>query len=375
MGKHKGFSGKKLMTGFAAGYWTLYGKLHKGWRKKYAVTMLKRVKNVKGWEKERKLLRDYLKKNEPDMLEGRRFFFLKVKLFLFRSFCGALMYQDSLDQIHTPYYFLRHLITNGRTNIIGNTLCNPDTRDLCNNKIRAAEYWDAWLNRNWRKLSPEDPVTKDDLERLLNGKTKLVVKPVASYGGKGVEVLDTAKRFPSADDCLEYLNGLKGKYIVEEYVEQKGFIHTLNPSSVNTVRIVTARRCNGEIEIVNAYLRVGRKGSVVDNITSGGWFYVIDHCTGMMRKGRDGHGQCIPRLRKEKDPAPVQVSRWKEAVEFCLSAHRHAPADLGYVGWDVCISDDGLHMIEINDCPGLTQPYSPWENPWKKTRKLLDEFT
>ena len=374
MGKHKRFSGEKMMACFAAGYWKPYGKLRRGWREKYAAYMLKKVKNGKDWQKERKLLREWLEENEPEMMERSRFFFLKLKLLRFRIFCGAQMGQDSLDQIHTPYRVIRRLVTNKRTNFIADRTCTKDMMDLCNDKVRAAGYWDAWLDRNWTELSPEHPMTGKDLERVLNGKTKLVVKPVASFGGIGVEVVDTAERFTSPEECLEYLNGLEKRYIVEEFVEQKGFIHTLNPSSVNTVRIVTVRRPDGKIEVMNAFLRVGREGSPVDNVTSGGWFYVIDHRTGMMRKGRDEHGQCIPGYREGKDPAPVPVPRWEETVEFCRSAHRHAPDGLDYVGWDVCISDDGVRMIEINVCPGWSQPYSRKEYPWKEMRKLLDEF-
>ena len=232
------------------------------------------------------------------------------------------------------------------------------------------------MNRNWKALSPEEPLSREDLDRLLNGKTKLVVKPLTSYGGKGVEVLDTAERFASPEECLDYLNGLKKRYIAEEYVEQKGFIHDLNPSSVNTVRIVTVQHPGGELELKNAYLRVGREGSPVDNVTSGGWFYVIDHRTGMMREGRDRKDQCIVRYRKGKDPAPVKVPRWEEAVEFCLSAHRHAPEGLNYIGW-------GLVRI-ISERPGATYwylrylplmpAYSGWFMRFARTTAQLSEL-
>ena len=375
MGKQKSFSRKRLITGFAAGCWKLYGKIHKsGWRNRYAGFMQRHAEDVKAWDWGRKQLTEYLKKTEPEMLEGYRASLLKLKLFRFRVFCGAQMHLDSLDQIHAPYYLLRRLVTGNRSNFVAEMICTREAMDVCKEKSRAAEYWDTWLDRNWKELSPEHPMTGEDLERVLNGKTKLVVKPVASSGGAGVEVLDTAERFASPEECLEYLNGLEGKYIVEEYVEQKGFMHTMNPSSVNTVRIMTVRRPNGEITVMNAYLRVGQEGAPVDNVTRGGCFYVIDHRTGMMRKGRDEHAQCIPQFRKGKDPVPVPVPRWEEAVTFCRSAHRHAPDGLNYVGWDVCISDDELRLIEMNSRPGWSQPYSLKENPWKEMRKLLDEF-
>ena len=375
MGKHKHTGRKELATGFAAGCWKLYGKIcRKGWRKEYAAHMRKNAGSAKAWDRERKQLWDALKKTEPQMRKGIRGFMLKLKMFRFRVFSGAMMVQDSLDQIHTPYLLLRRLVTNARTNFITRFLCTKEMIALCDDKAASAAHWDAWMNRNWKALSPEEPLSREDLDRLLNGKTKLVVKPLTSYGGKGVEVLDTAERFASPEECLDYLNGLKKRYIAEEYVEQKGFIHDLNPSSVNTVRIVTVQHPGGELELKNAYLRVGREGSPVDNVTSGGWFYVIDHRTGMMREGRDRKDQCIVRYRKGKDPAPVKVPRWEEAVEFCLSAHRHAPEGLNYIGWDVSISDDGLKMIEVNPCPGLVQPYDPREKPWKEMRKLLDEF-
>ena len=50
-----------------------------------------------------------------------------------------------------------------------------------------------------------------------------------------------------------------------------------NPSSVNTLRIATYRDVNtGRIDVIGAVLRIGGKGSFVDNVCSGGGFIHVD---------------------------------------------------------------------------------------------------
>lgn len=364
---------KKLLMLAVNSCWILYGKIHKGWRKKYAAFMRKHACNVQAWTREQVVLADRLKKTEPGMLKPYRLYPLKLKFFLFRTCCGALLKQDSLDQIHAPYRYLRRLVTNARTSFAGLTINSADADDLCKNKARSAGYWQSWFRRNWQEVSPEKPITPDELDRVLNGKNRIVVKPLDCLGGTGVEIVNVPERFSGPEQCAEYLNSLPEKRIVEEYVQQTGFLHDLNPSSVNTVRIATWRHASGEIEVLNAYLRVGKKGAAVDNLSSGGHFYVIDLPSGIMRPGTDERGQCLFVAGKKTDDKQLRIPGWTEAVEFCRSAHLHAQKDLIYVGWDVCISEDGLYMIEVNNYPGLSQAYTPRENPWKKMRKLLDE--
>ena len=107
-----------------------------------------------------------------------------------------------------------------------------------------------------------------------------VVFAKPNYGdqGKGVKKI-------KADDAAaieELLNDCKNDaYVVEGAIEQIPEIAAINPSSINTVRAYTLLKKNGESEILGIMLRVGRKGSHVDNWGSGGVGYDFDIETGV----------------------------------------------------------------------------------------------
>ena len=61
-------------------------------------------------------------------------------------------------------------------------------------------------------------------------------------------------------------------FIIQQAFEQHSFFSFFNPTSVNTLRIVSYRDSKGEIQILNSILRIGLAGSVVDNAHAGGMF-------------------------------------------------------------------------------------------------------
>lgn len=352
-------------------FWTLCGRIYHGWRRAYAEHMLACSRKERDWDAEMAWLRTAARKGRRPVQRAWRLAALKLDYALFKGFCGAVFQQDFMDQLRNPFPYYARLVTNGRTRFASKMLNSPGVFERFQDKATCAEHWRPWYRRRWRLLSEEAPVTSDELADVLNGKGRLVVKPAAGFGGTGVWILDMS-RFPDPEACVRHLNGLAGRRVLEEFIEQTGPIHRLNPSSVNTLRIITVRRRDGVVEPLNAYLRVGRRGAVVDNLFSGGRHFVVDPVTGRCGEGSDEDGNCRMRPRSAGVGGLRRIPRWEEALEFCRSAHRHAPEGLGYAGWDVCISEDGLYLVEVNVVPGHGQPFSPWENPWRRLKKLLD---
>jgi hypothetical protein len=68
------------------------------------------------------------------------------------------------------------------------------------------------------------------------------------------------------------------------------------------------------------------------------------------------------------------VPRWGEVVDFCIKAHSIAPKELNRIGWDVCVDESQLLMIEGNGCPGFG-PYRPG-NPdcWKLFKRYFNSL-
>lgn len=110
---------------------------------------------------------------------------------------------------------------------------------------------------------------------------ELIVKPTLSSSGKGVEKFfrdgSTYVNKKKEILSLEYLNkNYKNDCIIQEVFIQHSFFSQFNETSVNSIRIVTYRDSRGIIHALNSFLRIGAKGSVVDNAHAGGVFVGID---------------------------------------------------------------------------------------------------
>lgn len=206
------------------------------------------------------------------------------------------------------------------------------------------KLFDKFMNREWIYL--EDPeTTLDDFKKYLKGKTEVIVKPLSLSCGKGVEKLDVTKEDPE-----ELYNRLleSKQTLVEDVAKQHEVINNIYPHSVNTLRIVTLNK-----KVVQAFLRIGNHGNVVDNFNAGGMVTTIDIETGEIK---------FPAIDKSGnvfDTHPMtnvkivgtKIPMWEEVKNCCIEACDVVP-EIGYVGWDVCLGPDKAFLIEGNDFPG-----------------------
>ncbi|MBQ8735407.1 MAG: hypothetical protein IJY75_05480 [Bacteroidaceae bacterium] len=128
-----------------------------------------------------------------------------------------------------------------------------------------------------------EAVQREDFASLFDGIDELVVKPAKDMGGKGVTLFVRNENGVFVDDknnelTLSYLgNTYKTEYLIQECMKQSEFMAQFNPSSVNTLRVAVYRDVKtGKLDILGAVIRIGGKGSFVDNACSGGSFISID---------------------------------------------------------------------------------------------------
>jgi hypothetical protein len=206
-----------------------------------------------------------------------------------------------------------------------------------------------------------------DLEllcRKLIGK-KVCLKPVEGYGGAGFSAFEIGK----ADDMPVFRHPVTGAetsiadwwrlaeqnregYIVEHYLHQHPVLSSIHPNSVNTLRI-WLYQARGEYRIAGAFLRVGRKGSMVDNTSQGGIFCPVELATGILTHAAnaknpletmDAHPDTGGRI------SDVQLPYWQECQDVAMQAMRAFP-HVNIAGVDVAIAVDGPRMIELNVRP------------------------
>lgn len=188
------------------------------------------------------------------------------------------------------------------------------------------------------------------ISTLLSYGGVTILKPsVETYGGQGVQ------KVPAGLDAVGYKSLFKQyrkDFIFQKVVQQHPVMSQFNPTSVNTLRVVTYRKPNRERKILYACVRYGGEGSVMDNVCSGGGFTGIDIETGKLR---DRKRYCylttlIPTL---SNSIPNEIPYWEQVKEAALALHGRLP-QLDIIGWDFAMSPEGKPvLIEFNPRPGV----------------------
>jgi len=193
---------------------------------------------------------------------------------------------------------------------------------------------------------------------------RICLKPVEGYGGAGfaaftIEFQDRlvfthpfTKAVTEINDWWQQARQNPDGYIVEHYLQQHQVLSDIHPSSVNTLRI-WLYQARGEVKIGGAFLRVGRKGNLVDNTSGGGIYCPIDLNTGILQYAASAKNP-LWQVTSHPDTggqiSGVQLPFWPECLALAARALRAFP-HVNVAGVDVAIAVDGPKMIELNVRP------------------------
>ena len=174
---------------------------------------------------------------------------------------------------------------------------------------------------------------------------EFIVKPADRSCGAGVRLAETSVQ--PAEVWFDTLVK-SGKYVAEELVVQHPVTSRLNPTSLNTVRIVTVLE-NGNVRLFHPFLRIGRYGSIVDNGGAGGIIVPVDAETGRLSKtGRDETGRWYSEHPDSHVKfADVTLPQWDEAVHLAEKLAAVRPNNR-CIGFDLAVTESGWVMIEAN---------------------------
>ncbi len=236
-------------------------------------------------------------------------------------------------------------------------------------KGRFAKKYDDLFHRSWfinRDLSYETFLEK------TAGVEDLICKPTASTQGKGVVKIhcggDTDKKA-----LYDQITGMDRRMICEECIVQHPAIAAFNPTSVNTIRVLTIVD-NDVCHHVYAGFRMGC-GEVVDNFHAGGIIATVDVSTGitcMDAINLDGtHFSHHP-----KSGLPTlgfQIPHWDQVLSLTEEAALRMKG-VGLVGWDVAVTEDGVCLIEGNAEASYHIIQLPYVDAGIGMRKIFTEF-
>lgn len=222
-------------------------------------------------------------------------------------------------------------------------------------------YFDA----NYKLLA----ISEKNLNKLLDncGYDKIVIKPTLdSSSGKGVKLaVKKDKGFHIVGSNCEvvsysWLESNYGKdFIIQEGLAQCDYISYFNPTSVNTLRLTVYRSVvNNKCVVPSAIMRIGGKGSVMDNAHAGGGYVALKLDGTLGNRVFDQYGKSVPIFNGIDFSKTYRIENFEKIIDFakqvgqCIYDHR-------LLALDIMIEKSGKpRLIEFNT--GTTGAYSMW---------------
>ena len=296
----------------------------------------------------------------------------RLPVFLDMLFSLILFGANSTDYRTFEFYKMNFRGRNSFITYIRNTKLRLWTSEeaygLFDNKglfnIRYADF----INRGWMTTKN---ISSQDVIDFINRHGTIIVKPPTGTWGIGIYKLNYLEKDKTVR-LLELINEGK-EFILEEYIENINSIKSLNPSSLNTLRIVTCVDQSGKTHVIKSLIRIGTSDSCVDNASNGGMACSVNYKLGIIDSvGKSISGSTylihpISQIHLLGYPIPY----WDKIEEYINELTKVEPK-ARYVGWDIAITDRGFELIEGNMSPGenITQ-MCDMVGKWKQIKSLV----
>lgn len=263
--------------------------------------------------------------------------------------CGLKYQAGYYDYQEFEFYNLNKkeretYLTRGKNDAIVKKYNNKDYWYKFDDKIEFNKTFKKYLKREYLDIRN---CSKKEFENFIKNKKEIIVKPIDGDGGHGIEIVSTKEK-----DLFNKLMNNK-QYLLEEIIIQDKEMNKLYDKSVNTLRMFTFYQ-NGKSYFLQGILKIGN-GGVIDNFSSGGMYTFVSDEGYVIAPAIDQEDNIF-----ETHPISntkivgFKVPKYKEAIKLVKEAAKIVP-EIGYVGWDVAISENGPVLIEGNCFPGVFQ--------------------
>ncbi len=256
-----------------------------------------------------------------------------------------------IDTNYVPDFLFDHLI--GRTLNNARYEVYYSDKNLDDIKLSEKKHYTpkTVLRKIWNVYYDDQYNSISDLSSFLQHIecTRIIAKPsIDDAGGRGIDIFYKEKEYGNYinNDGCEISEWMKDKsdLIIQEVAGQNDFYKGLNPSSINTVRVVTYRSVKDEVtRVMQSLLRVGNIDSFVDNWHSGGHIVNINK-DGVF--GEYGYNMNFDKIRFSKAgvEAPHILGMHQIAIELSRKYLFHR-----VLSFDFFVdSFDNIMLVEIN---------------------------
>jgi hypothetical protein len=222
-------------------------------------------------------------------------------------------------------------------------------------KSKFNTIFSSFIHREWIDMKSADI---ESFKGLISRHEKIFVKPSNGMFGADTLVINSSE-IKSVNELYEQYSGRD--VLFEEYITACNEISELHPASLNTIKVHTFNN-NGKVTFINAVLRIGQSGAIVDNIHgSVGMMADIDLNRGVIiSKAISLNGNTYSfHPDSGKQIVGMEIPNWDKIKSLVAELSKVVP-ETPFVGWDIAIMLNGcLEVIEGNDRPDFTSMQMP----------------
>ena len=195
---------------------------------------------------------------------------------------------------------------------------------------------EIYLDENYNEITLDDAINRaKDCEEVILKIGKF------SYGGKGV-------MFWKSDDSevskmTEFMKNCRD-VVCQKVIKQHSDLSRLNPTSVNTVRIMTLMQ-GRHVHVLSGVLRMGINGSRTDNASSGGIVCGIKPTGQLKEVAYDTSANKYERHPQRTSFESVTVPNYSECVNLTLSLAKRLSSISRLISWDLAIDEKGHPLL------------------------------
>lgn len=227
---------------------------------------------------------------------------------------------------------------------------NPQHSGPCNDKNLYDLYFDGankpktvfrkvygmYMDDKYKEISLKDAIKRSrDAGEVILKITKF------SSGGHGVMFWNPY--VDGEDKLVDFLNN-SNHIVCQEVIRQHPELSILNPTSINTIRMLTFFFDN-KVYMLSSFIRFGAKGSRVDNIHSGGYACGIDENGRLRETACDIAGTIIDHRPQGKRLNEIQIPNYDRCVELVTDLSRRLFCMSRLLAWDIAIDEKGDPIV------------------------------
>lgn len=180
--------------------------------------------------------------------------------------------------------------------------------------------------------------------------SSMIIKPTIESGsGKMVNSFTIKDGLTSYRNLsiLELFHLYHKDFIVQEFVEQSTALKSLNPSSLNTIRILSYLKTDG-VHILSSVMRIGQPGSDTDNYSGGGIIVGIKDDGRLKSDGFTLDGKILYQTATNIILEDYQIPNYSSLIKMVNAMHLIVPY-FKFVSWDIGMDKNDLPVfIEFN---------------------------